>query len=849
MREAEKAKARMGQKDYGKRRGSRSGFNLEKSLRGIIQDSPALRLATMGVLAVSVVALGALVANSFHSASADATLIGGLVSAPDPAISASLNNADLSAIVQPGSFSSLSNTLTVSTSYPTGYSLSLSASSANIDHSAGSNTGSILATSGTFASPSALSSSSGNAWGYAIDQNTTSTNANTVVNGFSSSYSTPTASLNWASANTAGTTIKATNQVATNDTTTVYYGVNTASNLTAGTYTDTVTLTALANTGDIIAPTITSVSPTRGLVSGGGTITIYGTNFSYNGASITSAVKIGDNDCTNVQIYKDSTNNSEYITCTVPANATAGNYNVSVSNWTATTTLTNGYTYKTAPEATITSTSDQKATSQTATLSCTDSIGVNAYYFGTSTSPADTDYTTIDSTTSYSTTKTVSSAGTYYLFCKDVDGNTSTSVNKVYYSYNVYNMWITVTGTQTTYTTANYTQSSNTTYIAPSGTTLTMSSIYTTPNSTYATYIGYATTQPSSSTSATIASTSASATATLNANSTFSFWWNRVNYTITAAITPAGYGTVTVAGQRSQSSTSSITVRYGESVTATASPASGKKFTKWTGASTATTNPVTVANTTSNKTFTGNFANAGPTTMQEMTKAYCQSMSTNSTIELKDTRGHVLGSNTTYTIKKMADGNCWMIDNLRLPGGTTITSSDSDVTSNYTLPSSSTSGFDSDTGQFMYDNPNNTNGYDSSYYSWLVAVAKTSSPSSTQYYNVPTSICPKGWHLPSAYGASSQAGQSSSSVNGQFRNLYTAYSSTVSTFNTGFNSVFAGLYYSSSFYSGGSRGYWWSSTVSSSAYAYYLYALSSNVNPSYYDNRRNGRSIRCVLAS
>lgn len=36
MREAEKAKARMGQKDYGKRRGSRSGFNLEKSLRGII---------------------------------------------------------------------------------------------------------------------------------------------------------------------------------------------------------------------------------------------------------------------------------------------------------------------------------------------------------------------------------------------------------------------------------------------------------------------------------------------------------------------------------------------------------------------------------------------------------------------------------------------------------------------------------------------------------------------------------------------------------------------------------------------------------------------------------------------
>ena len=808
-----------------------------------------LKVALILVPFFALVFFSASVINALNQADAESILIGGLVAAPEPSITTTLAHPSLSSTVTPGAFTSVSNTLSVSTQYPTGYSLFISADTAAMKHS--SNSYEISATAGTFSAPAPLSSDSGSSWGYAINQNTTSTNSNTIINSFSSSYATPSKDLNWAALTEDNTKIKATNQVADNDNTNLYLGVNTTANLTAGTYTDVITLTATANTGDIIAPTITSVSPARGLVSGGDTITIYGTNFSYNGASITSAVKIGDNDCTNVQIYKDPTNNSEYITCTVPAstNNATGAVNVTVSNWTNTATLTNGYTYKTAPEATITSTSDQKATSQTATLSCTDSIGVNAYYFGTSTSPADTDYTTIDSTTSYSTTKTVSSAGTYYLFCKDVDGNTSTSVNKVYYSYNVYNMWITVTGTQTTYTTANYTQSSNTTYIAPSGTTLTMSSIYTTPNSTYATYIGYATTQPSSSTSATIASTSASATATLNANSTFSFWWNRANYTITAAVTPAGYGTVTVKGQRNQSSTSSITVRYGESVTATASPASGKKFTKWTGASTATTNPVTVANTTSNKTFTGNFANAGPTTMQEMTKAYCQSMSTNSTIELKDTRGHVLGSNTTYTIKKMADGNCWMVDNLRLPGGTTITSSDSDVTSDYTLPSSSTSGFDSDTGQFMYDNPNNTNGYDSSYYSWLVAVAKTSSPSSTQYYNVPTSICPKGWHLPSAYGASSQAGQSSSSVNGQFRNLYTAYSSTVSTFNTAFNSVFAGNYNNSSFYSGGSYGSWWSSTVSSSTNVYSLSARSSRVYPTYYYNRRSGLSIRCVLAS
>ena len=254
-------------------------------------------------------------------------------------------------------------------------------------------------------------------------------------------------------------------------------------------------------------------------------------------------------------------------------------------------------------------------------------------------------------------------------------------------------------------------------------------------------------------------------------------------------------------------------------------------------------------------------ANALPTplvngmNMQDATASMCADSETWTAdnpveYELVDTRGMVSGlSYDSYTIRKLADGNCWMVDNLRLPGGTTITSSDSDVTSDYTLPSSSTSGFDSDTGQFMYDNPNNTNGYDSSYYSWLVAVAKTSSPSSTQYYNVPTSICPKGWHLPSAYGASSQAGQSSSSVNGQFRNLYTAYSSTVSTFNTAFNSVFAGNYYSSSFGSGGSYGSWWSSTASSSTNVYSLSARSSRVYPTYYYNRRSGLSIRCVLAS
>ncbi|MBQ4634113.1 MAG: InlB B-repeat-containing protein, partial [Bacilli bacterium] len=72
------------------------------------------------------------------------------------------------------------------------------------------------------------------------------------------------------------------------------------------------------------------------------------------------------------------------------------------------------------------------ASSQTVTLSCTDAVGVTSYYFGTSNSPSENDYTKITSTTNMSNTKTVSSAAPYYLYCKDAAGNTN-SVSKNFY--------------------------------------------------------------------------------------------------------------------------------------------------------------------------------------------------------------------------------------------------------------------------------------------------------------------------------------------------------------------------------------------------------------------------------
>jgi|GEM_PF-5558185 len=78
-------------------------------------------------------------------------------------------------------------------------------------------------------------------------------------------------------------------------------------------------------------------------------------------------------------------------------------------------------------------------------------------------------------------------------------------------------------------------------------------------------------------------------------------------------------------------------------------------------------------------------------TMQEMSAADCSIMNIGDTLMLRDER-----DDKQYSVRKMEDGNCWMIDNLRL-GSTTgtmsLTSTDTNiVTGTYTLPQLATSG-------------------------------------------------------------------------------------------------------------------------------------------------------------
>ena len=190
---------------------------------------------------------------------------------------------------------------------------------------------------------------------------------------------------------------------------------------------------------------------------------------------------------------------------------------------------------------------------------------------------------------------------------------------------------------------------------------------------------------------------------------------------------------------------------------------------------------------------------------------------------LTDTR-----DNNTYTVSKLADGRCWMTQNLRIVNKT-ITPADSDVTANYTIPASSISGFDSG----AYEASNVYLDSDGGLYKWYTATAGTGT-----YYmsNTTVSICPKGWRLPT--GGNS----------GEFQTLYNNYPSSSALRSDPVNLTLSGSVYNSSRYDQGSNGYYWSSTAHSNkgVYAYDLFLTASTVYPTYYDGKNGGRSVRCI---
>ena len=295
--------------------------------------------------------------------------------------------------------------------------------------------------------------------------------------------------------------------------------------------------------------------------------------------------------------------------------------------------------------------------------------------------------------------------------------------------------------------------------------------------------------------------------------------------------------------------------------------------------------------------------------MQEMTPEFCASVTMDSpgnTARLKDER-----DGKYYWVAKLADGNCWMTQNLELDLSTSapLTSELSDVTNSWT-PTSNTytsaqSGDGNNTtaqsynlGKYVWKTPNstgscsglgvydfsnskcqsywqdvsswtsmteyrtdgvtydaNTQTYDAhylagNYYSWEAATAGTGHSYTYSGSQAPDSICPKGFELPTS-------GDSFDSTPGSFYNLLNQYGLTSGSTSGDNNIVKTPLFFVRSGYvfptlylgEAGFRGRYWSSVASSSSGAYTLYFNSSNVDPSFSEYRYEGLSVRCVAPS
>lgn len=292
------------------------------------------------------------------------------------------------------------------------------------------------------------------------------------------------------------------------------------------------------------------------------------------------------------------------------------------------------------------------------------------------------------------------------------------------------------------------------------------------------------------------------------------------------------------------------------------------------------------------------------TYMQDMTPELCASAPEGDTARLIDQRDQ-----KAYWVAKLADGNCWMTQNLDLDlDGRTLTTADSDVSADWTYNGSwydsADLGFTSnsaiqgwDLGEYVKTSPTATtscdsiignlgdcesqfteitssmtpyteainegklpaenvavsgNNYDAhylvgNYYSWPAATAGSGNSISSSS-NATDSICPANWRLP----------LSSSTYNetpGSFYYLLNQYGLTSSPTSGNNNIATSPLYFVRSGYvdpfgdllsDAGRYGYHWSGRARSSNNAYNLSFNPSYVNPSDYYYRYDGLSVRCV---
>lgn len=213
-------------------------------------------------------------------------------------------------------------------------------------------------------------------------------------------------------------------------------------------------------------------------------------------------------------------------------------------------------------------------------------------------------------------------------------------------------------------------------------------------------------------------------------------------------------------------------------------------------------------------------ANNSP--IQDVTSAQCAALPTftgsndDAIRTVTDTRG---GTERTYRIAKLADNNCWMLDNLKLgstSGSITLTPSDSNVSSNFTLPQVTTSGAtEYDTPRAYGPVPGDTGSGATNYgylYNWSAATAGETRTSITSG-NAPHSICAAGWRLPTGGSSSGDFGQLDQAFGGTGTSALSGEPNIAQWQPSG---AFSGTYsggWSGGFYGQGGWGYLWSASA------------------------------------
>ncbi|MBR3220300.1 hypothetical protein IKF76_00315, partial [Candidatus Saccharibacteria bacterium] len=257
-------------------------------------------------------------------------------------------------------------------------------------------------------------------------------------------------------------------------------------------------------------------------------------------------------------------------------------------------------------------------------------------------------------------------------------------------------------------------------------------------------------------------------------------------------------------------------------------------------------------------------------TMQQMTPEICSGTTIGDETILRDAR-----DNKTYNIRKMEDNKCWMTQNLRLGSASadiTLTPSDSDVLTDFTIPASAVETSGITTWNYdeirVYDNGDawiqptsaganatvNTTGtppsqsqYIGNYYNWYTATAATGTYSTTSG-TVTSSICPKGWKLPTG-GANSDFTKLTGALVG-----ITADTTGVADKSFILQSppnyfILSGSHANDvGATNQGNTTAWWSRTAASATAAYYLALNLSQILPQHtYSTKMRGFPIRCLV--